>query len=661
MNLAKLFNFKYLMQNIKKSKMAILLFLSVVPIFTSLIIITTASNNYVPDFSGLGIANIIFMYITPFILSFSLFGYVYKKKSIDFIGSMPISRKSIFATNTIGGIILIVLMQLITLICTLILGAITETTIFAKLAFDIFVYQTIAYIFVFTVANLAMSVSGNVVTQIVTTLLILFTISASVLYLEAWDRPTISLIDEDYRISANYRITHSNNYTAPSLIFNNGEYYYNQVSLIKMIVLSIIYIALGYFLFKNKKLESAGESFASKTTHLVVKGLTLIPFVMILIAAVDSDEWEGILFLMAIIIVYYLIYDLITNKKSKVKENAIALIVSIAVLFGVYSILIAINEDREYEIELSDIKSFNIVSIAYNSFGIDEEIKDISLIERMIYSINKYGYSAKSETVEVMLNLKNGQRKELRIFNVPYEIIEEVLQNTEKVKLSEKAKIKGNSNIKFTEKENEDLKKALMSALENTKVTQIYEKNRYSDYYSRLNIYDYKNHTLVDFECPMEISEEVFDIVTQASNREMAKQIQKRVYRGDSINLDLDNFNVLQKYMPNDFRGYYGEMPDEIFDYIIKNSEKDFNSEYEYIYLQSNGYRFFTNDVEMIANIMKEYYKTTSNRNYDKYYYDDVIIKENVETTTITEPIYINENSAIDAQTININSVPESL
>jgi ABC-2 type transport system permease protein len=287
----------------------------------------------VPDFPEVGLANIIFMYITPFILSFSLFGYVYKKKSIDFIGSMPISRKSIFATNTVGGIILIILTQLITLICTLILGAVTESTIFVTLALDIFIYQTIAYIFVFTVANLAMSVSGNVVTQIVTTLLILFTISASVLYVEAWDSPTISLMDDDYRISSNYRIAHSNNYTAPSLIFNNGEYYYNQASLIKMIVLSISYIALGYFLFKNKKLESAGESFASKTTHLIVKGLTLIPFVMILIVAVDSDEWEGILFLMAIIIVYYLIYDLITNKKNKVKDNAVALIVSIAVLF----------------------------------------------------------------------------------------------------------------------------------------------------------------------------------------------------------------------------------------------------------------------------------------------------------------------------------------
>ena len=66
MSLAKLFNFKYFMQNIKKSKMAIILFLSVVPMFTALTIITTASNYTMLEFYELGLANIIFMYITLF-------------------------------------------------------------------------------------------------------------------------------------------------------------------------------------------------------------------------------------------------------------------------------------------------------------------------------------------------------------------------------------------------------------------------------------------------------------------------------------------------------------------------------------------------------------------------------------------------------------------
>ena len=110
MSLKKLFNLDYFLQNIKKSKMSILLFLLVVPIFTSLLIITAGEELMDVSFLGLGGFNIFFMYITPFILSLSLFGYVYKKRSADFMCSMPISRKSVFTTNTIGGILLIILM-----------------------------------------------------------------------------------------------------------------------------------------------------------------------------------------------------------------------------------------------------------------------------------------------------------------------------------------------------------------------------------------------------------------------------------------------------------------------------------------------------------------------------------------------------------------------
>ena len=408
MNLAKLFNFKYLMQNIKKSKMAIILFLLVVPLFTSLLLIVSSSDSYVPSFLELGAPNVIFMYVTPFILSFSLFGYVYKKKSIDFIGSMPINRKSIFFTNTIGGIGLIVLMQFITLICTLIFGAITESLIFSKMVWDLFLYQTVAYIFVFTVANLAMSVSGNVITQIVVTLLILFTISSSVLYLNMWNNFDIKLTDDDYRITSNYNINNDISYTAPSLLFNDGSYIFDTKSLVKMVVLSIAYVILGYYLFKNKKMEYAGESFENKFIHFIVKGLTLIPFVMILVALVDSDEWEAIMILMAIIFVYYFVYDLITNKKNKLRENLVAVITSIVVLFGVYAILVNVTEEMDFEIELSDIKSFQIEEIAGNALSIDSRIEDVSLIEKMIYASNRYRYDEyyDAETVKVMINLK---------------------------------------------------------------------------------------------------------------------------------------------------------------------------------------------------------------------------------------------------------------
>ena len=92
MNLTNLFNIKYLMQNIKKSKGLIILSLVLVPMFTSIILLS-ASSDYALSFAEISIVNIICMYIIPIVLSMSLFSYVYKKNSVDFIGSMPVSRK----------------------------------------------------------------------------------------------------------------------------------------------------------------------------------------------------------------------------------------------------------------------------------------------------------------------------------------------------------------------------------------------------------------------------------------------------------------------------------------------------------------------------------------------------------------------------------------
>ena len=253
MNLTKLFNFKYLIQNIKKSKMALVLFFIIVPIFTSLTIMTT--KDQILDFSELAFVNIFGMYIIPFIFSVCLFGYVYKKNSVDFMCSMPVSRKTIFVTNTIGGIGMIVLMQLITLILTLLIGVVTGATIFNAMVFDIFAYQTIAYIFVFTIANLAMSVSGNLLTQIVVTLLITFLIPFSTFFVVVYtSNNVVALYNEYGDIGSNFsRII---NYTAPSMIFN-GEYNYSSISMYKMAILSIIYFALGLYLFKKRKMEIA--------------------------------------------------------------------------------------------------------------------------------------------------------------------------------------------------------------------------------------------------------------------------------------------------------------------------------------------------------------------------------------------------------------------
>ena len=86
-----------------------------IEVFIWFIIAREALNNGVDSIwiavayaGGYATGTLLGTFILPIIISICLFNYIYKKKSVDFINSMPISRKSIFITNTILGIIIII-------------------------------------------------------------------------------------------------------------------------------------------------------------------------------------------------------------------------------------------------------------------------------------------------------------------------------------------------------------------------------------------------------------------------------------------------------------------------------------------------------------------------------------------------------------------------
>ena len=104
MSLTKLFNKNYFVQNILKSKAVIALVIGIVPILNAIFMLTLSVDTTTPvlaDMRTISILNILGMYVLPLVLSLCLFGYVFKKKSVDFINSMPLTRKSIFITNSI--------------------------------------------------------------------------------------------------------------------------------------------------------------------------------------------------------------------------------------------------------------------------------------------------------------------------------------------------------------------------------------------------------------------------------------------------------------------------------------------------------------------------------------------------------------------------------
>ena len=335
MNLTSWFNFKFLKENFKKSRAIILLCIFLLPILTVItnLIKISDSSDFIPNIYHLSYLFIIGLYIIPIVLSITLFSFVFKRKSCDFVMSFPITKRQIFMTNTVGGIGLILILNILNCLMLFLVSLISSNIFIpGRMIFDIFLLWTVAYIFVFVVSNIAISVSANKITSVVVVLLILFLIPFLHTFITVngslFNNRESGVIYENRCINndcydINYNVVRDSNYTVPYLliskILNNNKLNYN-VSIVKTFVLSLIYIFVGLLLFDRKKFEIVETSFKSEKIHLFVKNLTVIPFLALgyLVFKESGFSFEYMTYyilLLAIIITYLIIYDLITRKR----------------------------------------------------------------------------------------------------------------------------------------------------------------------------------------------------------------------------------------------------------------------------------------------------------------------------------------------------------
>lgn len=367
MNLIKLFNKEYLKENIKKSRGFIILFLVLVPLFTALYTVLSLHDEIrvtIVDKLDIMWINLIGMYVIPLVLSFTLFGYVYKRNSVDFINSMPINRKTIFVTNTIGGILLITLIQIVTAIILVICDAIfADVVIFSAMITDMLILMWVSYIFVFVATNLAMTFSGTFLTQIALTMLILFLIPFCIDSYHEFDvDKEINFVNENGYF-AEY-VYEEDGYTMPYRILHHtisgarGDIYSNK-SILRMVLVGALYFGLGMYFFQKRKMENTEESFSSIKTHIFVKALTIFPMIILLNLA--EPDFESVIFILALIIVYYFIFDYIVKRKVSLKVSIPCLILILGIMQGICMGAEGIRENMpKKELNKEDVVAISI-------------------------------------------------------------------------------------------------------------------------------------------------------------------------------------------------------------------------------------------------------------------------------------------------------------
>ena len=685
MNLMKSFNKAYFFQNLKKSKGLIIFMTILIPIFTTIMLLALSSRDSVviTDLETISAINMVGLFIFPVLLSITLFSYVFKKKSVDFINSMPISKKTIFMTNTIGGIILLFFTLLVTLLLIVLVSISSTNIIFVKeICFDYLIYWFVAYTFVFAATNLAVALSGNIVTSLAVTALLLFfmpflfsystiyytnTISTNLMvkcedelclpdYYNCYDNKECQINKglNTYYVQGN--IEKKTSYTIPYDIFSNiffayndNQGIYNLVSIIKTIILGLTYFGLGLYAFLHRKMEVCETSFKSFNLHLFIKGLTLMPIVLILYEIIDSSN-VGLLIFIALIVTYYFVFDLITRKSIfNLKKSLIALFITV-IVWSSYAFLV--NDTGLFKrsidtirINSTDVSSVKINNLDTNSLSIDSDYYEdrdlINLVLNYAYG-TEYRLDSNSSysSFAFAIKLENGKEYNVNIA-IPEKKYNDFIKQLSKVStVADKVRNFNYDNTIAVYINNEYVTdKDLISLIEDSASsitsTDYYNNLSVNSFFGSTYLYTYQNNNIVRYDINGLINNEIINYMADRENEKLQDALSIK-FNNDTFYININYFDS-DLYNSDNYSHYIVDnMSKELYDFACEYGTENFDSTKPYAIISYNYsmtglYRlFYTNEVEKLEKLYSDKKSELVNTDEYKAYYQSTIdgIKE---------------------------------
>ena len=687
MNLIKFFKKNYALQNMKKSKGILAIMLIVIPVITMFCLYAHDSSRYVNPYEIFvaGGANFFGMIIIPFILSNVLFGYVYKRNSIDFINSMPINRKNLYFTNIVVGILYILILQVITfLFASIYIVSVGDSLFSIKLMFDIALAMSLAYAFLYICSTLALTVSGNRFIQLVVLIIVLFTIPfVRMTNLGSFIQNSKSIfLVNDNGIATEHFIDEEHVFAMPLttfISFVGEDRVLEPKSALLTLGLAVLYTIIGYKLFEKRKMENTGNSFESEKLHLLVKGITLYPVWVVLYQIYDELEIPQLLLIMFVVFVYYFVYDLITIKKIKFKTTCVAFVVTSVVLLlttmGLTKVGELTNEQKEYyyaneinsmEIRLSELFYGNM------SYG---EIKDENLNKLILSQITKNDYTrhgyggsvavdvskvdsyVKNYSISVKCNFNNNEDIKIsgRIDKDTYiQLLNYVLNDEEYInglveewKISKDAMLEivdGTSDKVFVGKEAERIKEVINKNLHEHLKEKISQElnsiengsNYKMDYYDynyyavdNIEIYEYEDFEVKNYNVSFDVHSEVAQVIYDELNKaalEISEEYLKDIDGEDEFDYRYETNGRIARFN-NDSYVEYANIYDAdirlIKEYIEKVNDIEFDVTKEFYQID-----LYSMDCILFVNSIEEFERTipgvTKDYNDDTYRYSDI-------------------------------------
>ena len=373
------------------------------------------------------------IFVLPVLVSILLFKYTNEEKSSSFIHGLPISKRKLYITNILTGIVMYVIPFLLNVIIILLLnlGEMGKYLQFADIMkwFGVcMLYNTMFFAFATFIGTFCASkISHGILTYIlmyapIGGLAIASIIMESALFgfkglssnleeFRGW--PFIKII-EDFREMGSYYLSQTIKFETSTIII--------------YIASIIVMLVLGYFIYKKRKLEITKEFIAFKGIRSFVKYVaTFLVNLLSYMYFCDVFEENKIVTLLAsfiITLIAYLIIEMILKKTYKVFKSIIGFIIyAVIVTIG----FVILNTGAfGYETRIPKAEDVQEVDFSLSSDTINfrekQNIENVIDFQQKLINEKKKGYT--EYTLEY--KLKNG-RKITRKYNINNSLYKEEL------------------------------------------------------------------------------------------------------------------------------------------------------------------------------------------------------------------------------------------
>lgn len=442
-NLTRLFNKALILNNLKRFWWVSLLY--TIGLFLLSPVLVLSRETGMIEFETIFDGTIFFLFIVPVFLAVMVFRYMQNSKSMVTIHAMPYNRLDLYINNVISGLILLIVPILLNTALLSYLQLFSKEGIIFEQGISIkyLWISLLVSITLYTITVAVGMVTGSSIAQIIFTYIINFLPAGIIVILNYLLDGIIygfSGISED----AINNLGKISPIVQTLFLRNQGK-----VSdfLIPDIVLIIAVLVIGYFLYKYRNLEDAGEVISGKFIKPIFKyGVTVC---VMLVGALyvkgifEVDKPDLIIYLLFALL-GYVIAEMLLRKSFKILNSYKGFIGFI----GVFAIVVAcINFDllgyENYVPKAEDIECFTFGSTwqleAYRQGAKTEVLAGKENIEKVValnqeIVKNKNANINKSGTMGITYLLKNGKivSRTYRLDNKAYqEKVEEIMLSEE--------------------------------------------------------------------------------------------------------------------------------------------------------------------------------------------------------------------------------------